>query len=108
MLLYDGSRILILAKTCKLGMAEMIPLRPLQVLDSHNDHGSDPYAFLHIVHGQAGSPTSLFSLWKIRKRTSRRLELVQLRKKPAFVSPVQIHFALSPHGSNLIHGKNRR
>jgi len=27
MLLYDGSRILILAKTCKLGMAKMIDLR---------------------------------------------------------------------------------
>ena len=51
MLLYDGSRILVLAKTGKPGMAEMTTLRPLQVLDSRNYHGSDPYAFQHIVHG---------------------------------------------------------
>ena len=71
MLFYDCSRILILAKTCKLGMAEMVTLRPLQVFDSNNCHGCNPYALLHVFRGKARSPTSLFSFWEVHERTSR-------------------------------------
>src|SRR6266404_7993505 len=62
-------RVLIVPKSSELRMPQMIAFSPLQEFDLRHEFWSDPNTFLHIVGGQAFTPTRTMRLWQVDEWT---------------------------------------